>query len=901
MPSFKRCHHFHFLGVMLLDERNRLQTLGAGSSRDIAFVAVGATVCFVATASGVGERATAVTTAANLTAGLSSWTLARTIGADDVLDALQCSCLSEEGKLLLALGAGSSRDVAFVAVGATVCFVAAASGVGERATAVTTAANLTAGLSSWTLARTIGADDVLDAICLGEERKFLLALGAGSSRDVTFVAVGATVCFVATASGVGERATAVTTTANLTAGLSSWTLARTIGADDVLDALQCSCLSEEGKLLLALGAGSSRDVTFVAVGATVCFVAAASGVGERATAVTTAANLTAGLSSWTLARTIGADDVLDALQCSCLGEERKFLLALGAGSSRDVTFVAVGATVCFVAAASGVGERATAVTTAANLTAGLSSWTLARTIGADDVLDALQCSCLGEERKFLLALGTGSSRDVTFVAVGATVCFVAAASGVGERATAVTTAANLTAGLSSWTLARTIGADDVLDAICLGEERKFLLALGAGSSRDVTFVAVGATVCFVAAASGVGERATAVTTAANLTAGLSSWTLARTIGADDVLDAICLGEERKFLLALGAGSSRDVTFVAVGATVCFVAAASGVGERATAVTTAANLTAGLSSWTLARTIGADDVLDAICLGEERKFLLALGAGSSRDVTFVAVGATVCFVAAASGVGERATAVTTAANLTAGLSSWTLARTIGADDVLDALQCSCLGEERKFLLALGAGSSRDVTFVAVGATVCFVAAASGVGERATAVTTAANLTAGLSSWTLARTIGADDVLDAICLGEERKFLLALGAGSSRDVTFVAVGATVCFVAAASGVGERATAVTTAANLTAGLSSWTLARTIGADDVLDVTNAHRLFCNSDLYQHKNGNQKKSPHSLLAANQLTKKIAPVTCLILHIAHALRSSDPSPAFSWYYNDVIV
>eukprot|EP00731_Ephydatia_muelleri_P036112 Em0202g2a len=617
---------------MLLDEGNRLQTLGAGPSRDVTFVAVGATVCFVATASGVGERATAVTTAANLTAGLSSWTLARTIWADDVLDALQCSCLSEEGKLLLALGAGSSRDVTFVAVGATVCFVAAASGVGERATAVTTAANLTAGLSSWTLARTIWADDVLDALqcsCLSEEGKLLLALGAGSSRDVTFVAVGATVCFVAAASGVGERATAVTTAANLTAG-------------------------------------SSRDVTFVAVGATVCFVATASGVGERATAVTTAANLTAGLSSWTLARTIGADDVLDALQCSCLSEEGKLLLALGAGSSRDVTFVAVGATVCFVATASGVGERATAVTTAANLTAGLSSWTLARAIGADDVLDAI---CLGEERKFLLALGAGSSRDVTFVAVGATVCFVAAASGVGERATAVTTAANLTAGLSSWTLARAIGADDVLDAICLGKERKFLLALGAGSSRDVTFVAVGATVCFVAAASGVGERATAVvTTAANLTAGLSSWTLARAIGADDVLDAICLGEERKFLLALGAGSSRDVTFVAVGATVCFVAAASGVGERATAVTTAANLTAGLSSWTLARTTGADDVLDAICLGEERKFLLALGAGSSRDVTFVAVGATVCFVAAASGVGERATAVTTAANLTASLSS-----------------------------------------------------------------------------------------------------------------------------------------------------------------------------------------------------------------------------------------
>ena len=666
-------------------------------------------------------------------------------------------------------------------------------------------------------------------------------------------------------------------------------------------------LLDERNRLQTLGAGSSRDIAFVAVGATVCFVAAASGVGERATAVTTAANLTAGLSSWTLARTIGADDVLDAI---CLSEEGKLLLALGAGSSRDIAFVAVGATVCFVATASGVGERATAVTTAANLTAGLSSWTLARTIGADDVLDALQCSCLGEERKFIQTLGAGSSRDVTFVAVGATVCFVAAASGVGERATAVTTAANLTAGLSSWTLARTIGADDVLDAICLSEEGKLLLALGAGSSRDIAFVAVGATVCFVATASGVGERATAVTTAANLTAGLSSWTLARTIGADDVLDALqcsCLGEERKFLLALGAGSSRDVTFVAVGATVCFVATASGVGERATAVTTAANLTAGLSSWTLARTIGADDVLDALqcsCLGEERKFLLALGAGSSRDVTFVAVGATVCFVATASGVGERATAVTTAANLTAGLSSWTLARTIGADDVLDALQCSCLGEERKFLLALGAGSSRDVTFVAVGATVCFVATASGVGERATAVTTAANLTAGLSSWTLARTIGADDVLDALqcsCLGEERKFLLALGAGSSRDITFVAVGATVCFVAAASGVGERATAVTTAANLTTGLSSWTLARTIGADDVLDVTNAHRLFCNSDLYQHKNGNQKKSPHSLLAANQLTKNIAPVTCLILHIAHALRSSDPSPAFSWYYYDVIV
>ena len=666
-------------------------------------------------------------------------------------------------------------------------------------------------------------------------------------------------------------------------------------------------LLDEGNRLQTLGAGPSRDVTFVAVGATVCFVATASGVGERATAVTTAANLTAGLSSWTLARTIWADDVLDALQCSCLSEEGKLLLALGAGSSRDVTFVAVGATVCFVAAASGVGERATAITTAANLTAGLSSWTLARTIGADDVLDALQCSCLSEEGKLLLALGAGSSRDVTFVAVGATVCFVATASGVGERATAVTTAANLTAGLSSWTLARTIGADDVLDALqcsCLSEEGKLLLALGAGSSRDVTFVAVGATVCFVATASGVGERATAVTTAANLTAGLSSWTLARTIGADDVLDALqcsCLSEEGKLLLALGAGSSRDVTFVAVGATVCFVATASGVGERATAVTTAANLTAGLSSWTLARTIGADDVLDALqcsCLSEEGKFLLALGAGSSRDVTFVAVGATVCFVATASGVGERATAVTTAANLTAGLSSWTLARAIGADDVLDAI---CLGEERKFLLALGAGSSRDVTFVAVGATVCFVATASGVGERATAVTTAANLTAGLSSWTLARAIGADDVLDAICLGEERKFLLALGAGSSRDVTFVAVGATVCFVATASGVGERATAVTTAANLTAGLSSWTLARTIGADDVLDVTNAHRLFCNSDLYQHKNGNQKKSPHSLLAANQLTKKIAPVTCLILHIAHALRSSDLSPAFSWYYYDVIV
>eukprot|EP00731_Ephydatia_muelleri_P036123 Em0202g13a len=409
-----------------------------------------------------------------------------------------------------------------------------------------------------------------------DEGNRLQTLGAGPSRDVTFVAVGATVCFVATASGVGERATAVTTAANLTAGLSSWTLARTIWADDVLDALQCSCLSEEGKLLLALGAGSSRDVTFVAVGATVCFVAAASGVGERATAVTTAAILTAGLSSWTLARTIWADDVLDALQCSCLSEEGKLLLALGA--------------------ASGVGERATAVTTAANLTAGLSSWTLARTIGADDVLDALQCSCLSEEGKLLLlALGAGSSRDVTFVAVGGNSVFRRYSKCVGERATAVTTAANLTAGLSSWTLARAIGQTNVLDAICLGEERKFLLALGAG---------------------------------------LSSWTLARAIGADDVLDAICLGEERKFLLALGAGSSRDVTFVAVGATVCFVAAASGVGERATAVTTAANLTA----------------------------------GSSRDVTFVAVGATVCFVAAASGVGERATAVTTAANLTASLSS-----------------------------------------------------------------------------------------------------------------------------------------------------------------------------------------------------------------------------------------
>ena len=153
-----------------------------------------------------------------------------------------------------------------------------------------------------------------------------------------------------------------------------------------------------------------------------------------------------------------------------------------------------------------------------------------------------------------------------------------------------------------------------------------------------------------------------------------------------------------------------------------------------------------------------------------------------------------------------------------------------------------------LQTLGACSSGDVTNVAVGATVFFVAATNGVGKRTTAVTSAAHLTAGIASITLA-TIRTDDVLDT-CF--------------SDDVTGIAVGATVYFVAATNGVGQRTTVVTSAANLTAGIVSWALTGTIGADNVLDVTNAHSPFCNSYLYQHKNGYKKTSPHSLLAANE-------------------------------------